>query len=215
MGKIPKGNGTLQSDLVHFPSSAPTCSLPGLSPVQTSFSTGSLSGLTQPHLHPAKPVGVVGNVSLVASPNRAKCEAALSRPLAPQLSALLLQVTPSKDAFQENKTYPKGAVVVVLFFFFFNTEVQAFPRKTHPKGDTKFAEWPNGDPSKNLSPGKPRPLPTPSNPQRDSLLPSCKPQDCPFQNRFQSLYPLGLCFPAIPNSCPPLPLDSRHSIRTA
>lgn len=29
-------------------------------------------------------------------------------------------------------------------FFFFNTEVQAFPRKTHPKGDAKFAEWPNG-----------------------------------------------------------------------
>lgn len=100
---------------------------------------GSLSGLTQPHLHPAKPVGVAGNMSLVASPNRAKHEAALSRPLAPQLSALLLQVTPSKDTFQE--TYPKGAVV---FFFFSNTEVQTFPRKTHPKGDTKFAEWPNG-----------------------------------------------------------------------
>lgn len=126
MGMIPKGNGTLQSDLVYFPPSAPTCSLPGSAPVQTS-STGSLSGLARSRLRPAKPVGVLGNVSLVVSPNRAKRGAALSRPLAPQLSALLSQVTPSKDAFQE--TYPKGT-----FFFFPTQRCKPFPGKPIPKG---------------------------------------------------------------------------------
>lgn len=193
-GTIPKGNGTLQSDLVYFPPSAPTCSLPGSAPVQTS-STGSLSGLARPRLRPAKPVSVLGNVSLVASPNGAKHGAALSRPLAPQLSALLLQVTPSKDAFQE--TYPKGTV-----FFFFNTEVQAFPRKIRTKGEVKFAEWPNGTLPRIFPQGNPGLFPRLATLRGIlSSLPA-RPKPVPFRATSIHFILWASCFPAIPNSCP-------------